>query len=111
MKRFSAFVLLLALLLSLSPVASGEPAQEITVSAAISLKKAFEEIGKLYEAQIKGGAPVDVFASAALKDMVSELDFVIRCIDKEGEVVLDTVVPEGHGRRQVLNSEFYHLFR
>ena len=62
-------------------------AGEITVSAAISLKNAFEEIGKLYEAkgdakvlfnfgasgdlarQIEGGAPVDVFASAAQKDM------------------------------------------
>ena len=62
--------------------------QEIIVSAAISLKNAFEEIGKLFEAkykgvkvtfnfgasgdlfrQIEGGAPVDVFASAAKKDM------------------------------------------
>jgi molybdate transport system substrate-binding protein len=62
--------------------------QEITVSAAISLKNAFEEIGKFYEIkhkgtkvnfnfgasgvlvrQIEGGAPVDVFASAAQKDM------------------------------------------
>jgi molybdate transport system substrate-binding protein len=63
-------------------------AGEIMVSAAISLKNAFEEIGKLYEIkyagskvrfnfgasgdlirQIEGGAPVDVFASAAQKDM------------------------------------------
>src|SRR4030043_769872 len=62
--------------------------QDLTVSAAISLKNAFEEIGKLFEAkhkeakvtfnfgasgdlvrQIEGGAPVDVFASAAQKDM------------------------------------------
>ena len=61
--------------------------REITVSAAISLKNAFEEIGKLYESrhnvkvllnfgasgdlakQIEGGAPADVFASAAPKDM------------------------------------------
>lgn len=61
---------------------------ELTVSAAISLKNAFEEIGKLYsqgaksekivfnfgasgdlKKQIEGGAPVDVFASAAQKDM------------------------------------------
>jgi molybdate transport system substrate-binding protein len=59
----------------------------ITVSAAISLKNAFEEIAKGYKAgtgrsvifnfgasgdlmrQIVGGAPVDVFASAAKKDM------------------------------------------
>jgi molybdate transport system substrate-binding protein len=62
--------------------------QELTVSAAISLKNAFEQIGKLFEAehkgtkvnfnfgasgdllrQIEGGAPVDVFAAAAQKDM------------------------------------------
>lgn len=61
---------------------------EITVSAAISLKETFQEIGKLYESknagtkvvfnfgasgdlakQIEGGAPVDIFASAAPKDM------------------------------------------
>ncbi|HHW21137.1 molybdate ABC transporter substrate-binding protein [Thermodesulfovibrio thiophilus] len=66
---------------------AAEP-QEITVSAAISLKNAFEEIGKLFELkyktvkvrfnfgasgdlarQIEGGAPVDVFASADQKDM------------------------------------------
>ncbi len=65
-----------------------ESTKEITVSAAISLKNAFEEIGKIYETsnrgikvvfnfgasgdlmrQIEGGAPVDVFASAARKDM------------------------------------------
>ena len=69
-------------------VASAAPHQELTVSAAISLKNVFEEIGKLYELQhpgtkvllnfgasgdlarqIAGGAPVDVFASAAQKDM------------------------------------------
>jgi molybdate transport system substrate-binding protein len=61
---------------------------EITVSAAISLKNAFEEIGKIFmqkhpgtkvifnfagsgalARQIETGAPVDVFASAAQKDM------------------------------------------
>ena len=67
---------------------AAEPPKELTVSAAISLKNAFEEIEKLYEVkhtgtkvlfnfgasgdlarQIEGGAPVDVFASAAQKDM------------------------------------------
>jgi molybdate transport system substrate-binding protein len=61
---------------------------EITVSAAASLKNVFEEIGKMYNGQNKGtktyfnfaasgdlkrqiaaGAPVDVFASAALREM------------------------------------------
>ncbi|NTU43591.1 MAG: molybdate ABC transporter substrate-binding protein [Nitrospirales bacterium] len=63
-------------------------AADLTVSAAISLKNAFTEIGQLFESQnkgskvvfnfgasgdlmrqIEGGAPVDVFASAAQKDM------------------------------------------
>ncbi len=67
---------------------NAQPSKEITVSAAISLKNAFEEIGNLFESQntgtnvvfnfgasgdlarqIDGGAPVDVFASAAQKDM------------------------------------------
>ncbi|MDA8087185.1 MAG: molybdate ABC transporter substrate-binding protein [Nitrospiraceae bacterium] len=62
--------------------------QKITVSAAISLKNAFNEIAKIYEGrhpgvkiffnfgasgnlmmQIEEGAPVDVFASAAEKQM------------------------------------------
>jgi molybdate transport system substrate-binding protein len=66
---------------------SGSP-HEITVSAAISLKNAFEEIGKAFmqrnpgtkvifnfgasgdlARQIEAGAPVDVFTSAAQKDM------------------------------------------
>jgi molybdate transport system substrate-binding protein len=87
-------LLLITLCMAVLPIglARAEPTTEITVSAAISLKNAFEEIGKLYESQnqhtkvmfnlgasgdlatqIKGGAPVDVFASAALKDM-DELD-------------------------------------
>ncbi|MBI5591739.1 MAG: molybdate ABC transporter substrate-binding protein [Deltaproteobacteria bacterium] len=67
---------------------NAQASKEITVSAAISLKNAFEEIGTLFESrnkgvkvvfnfgasgdlvkQIEGGAPVDVFASAAQKDM------------------------------------------
>jgi molybdate transport system substrate-binding protein len=61
--------------------------RELTVSAASSLKSAFTEIGKAFDAangstttfnfdasgtlqkQIKGGAPVDVFASAAMKQV------------------------------------------
>jgi molybdate transport system substrate-binding protein len=73
-------------------LSSAESANEITISAAISLKNAFEEIGKIFEEkhpwakirfnfgasgdlarQIEGGAPVDVFASAAQKDM-DEID-------------------------------------
>lgn len=61
---------------------------EITVSAAASLKNAFEDIGRVFESQkggykiylnfaasgdlkrqIEGGAPVDVFASAAQREM------------------------------------------
>ena len=83
-------LILTSVILSMSATSlvSAETKQEITVSAAISLKNVFEEAGKLYEARNKGikvvfnfgasgdlirqievGAPVDVFASAAQKDM------------------------------------------
>lgn len=62
------------------------PTGEITVSAALSLKGPFEEIGKAMEKrgvkvifnfgasgmlqkQIEGGAPVDLFAAASLKEL------------------------------------------
>jgi molybdate transport system substrate-binding protein len=85
------FVVVLACftgLLWAAEIRAQSPSQEITVSAAISLKNAFEEIGKTFTQkhpgtkvlfnfgasgdlarQIEGGAPVDVFASAAQKDM------------------------------------------
>lgn len=86
MKRL--FLTLIAGTLLLMTCTSGAAAAELTVSAAMSLKGAFEEIGKAYEQknpgtkvrfnfgasgdlgrQIAGGAPIDVFASAAQKDM------------------------------------------
>jgi molybdate transport system substrate-binding protein len=66
---------------------SNQSAETLTVSAAISLKDAFDEIGKAFESkngkkinfnygasgtlqrQIENGAPVDVFASAGEKQM------------------------------------------
>jgi molybdate transport system substrate-binding protein len=85
MKSLNIF-LSIAMLIPLS--AEAVRAQEITVSAAISLKEAFTELGKTFEVgqkgsrvqfnfgasgdlvrQIAGGAPVDVFASAGLKEM------------------------------------------
>jgi molybdate transport system substrate-binding protein len=72
---------------SWGPSPSGAPANELTVSAAVSLKDAFREIAELYEArtgtkihfnygasgalqkQIESGAPADVFASAGAKQM------------------------------------------
>ena len=65
----------------------GQGANEITVSAAVSLRDAFQEIGRLYETrakrkvvfnfgasgalqkQIEAGAPADVFASAGARQM------------------------------------------
>jgi len=92
--KFRINIILVAVLIAVglhffaAEVAIAAEQQEITVSAAISLKNVFEEIGKLFESrhkgvkvmfnfgasgdlvrQIEGGAPVDVFASAAQKDM------------------------------------------
>jgi molybdate transport system substrate-binding protein len=91
-------------------------AKDITVSAAISLKNAFEEIGTLYQAhygtkvifnfggsgdlmkQIAGGAPVDVFVSAAQKDMdelekLGLIDSLTRSNIASNSIVL--IVPAG----------------
>jgi molybdate transport system substrate-binding protein len=86
-KKIGLVLLMLVFVLSLLTTHSAY-AEELTVSAAISLKNAFEEIGRSMEARQKGlkvlfnfgasgdlmrqiasGAPVDVFASAAVKDM------------------------------------------
>lgn len=88
------------LCLAVPLIASAGSSKEITVSAAISLKNAFEEIGRLSGSkygikcvfnfgasgnlakQIAGGAPVDVFASAAQKDMDD--------VNKQGLIVAGT---------------------
>jgi len=87
-RRLYSAALLVALLLLwvLPPSASGQN-RPIVVGAAISLKESFNELGGIYEhrtgskvtftfgssgeieKQIEAGAPVDVFASAAEKEM------------------------------------------
>ena len=81
-------LLLLVLVVQSAPFTLAEPTTEITVSAAISLKDAFMEIGRIFKErhpgaklmfnfgasgdlarQIEAGAPVDLYASAAQKDM------------------------------------------
>jgi molybdate transport system substrate-binding protein len=75
-----------------APPAGDDGTQALTVSAASSLKVAFTEIGKAFDAankskttfnfdasgtlekQIEGGAPVDVFASAAPKQVNALVD-------------------------------------
>jgi len=89
MRRFVfVMVCFTALFLAADIRAQSTSTHEITISAAISLKNAFEEIGKTFmekhpgtkvvfnfgasgdlARQIEGGAPVDIFASAAQKDM------------------------------------------
>lgn len=101
MKRFiSGVAVVFCLFIIAGAVYAAEP-QELTVSAANSLKNAFTDIGKTFEAgnkdtkvifnfgasgdlmaQIKGGAPVDVFASAAVKDM--------NVLDNDGFVIKET---------------------
>lgn len=85
-KVFSAVIALFMSFIMYSGAAASSA--DITISAAISLKNAFEELGRLFETghknmkvsfnfglsgdlirQIEAGAPVDVFASADLKDM------------------------------------------
>jgi molybdate transport system substrate-binding protein len=101
MKKLGRLWLITVLLcLAVPLLAFAGSTKDITVSAAISLKNAFEEIGRLHEAQsgtkcifnfgasgdlakqIAGGAPVDVFASAAQKDMDD--------VDKQGHIVAGT---------------------
>jgi len=86
--RRLAFVLILLPAMVLPTGIGAQSPHEITVSAAISLKNAFEDIAKVFQErnpgakvlfnfgasgdlarQIEAGAPVDVFASAARKDM------------------------------------------
>jgi molybdate transport system substrate-binding protein len=102
-KNACVSVLVFLSVLLTAGISLAESQKEITVSVAISLKNAFEEIGRLYEdrnkgtmvvfnfgasgdlaRQIKGGAPVDVFASAAQKDMDS--------IEQKGMIMKDTRV-------------------
>jgi molybdate transport system substrate-binding protein len=82
----AALSVALLLVWTLGPSASGQN-QPIVVGAAISLKESFNEIGSIYERrtgtkvtftygssgeiekQVEAGAPVDVFASAAEKEM------------------------------------------
>jgi molybdate transport system substrate-binding protein len=101
MRKYIPVVIALLLPLSISCAASAAAAQDLSVSAAVSLKNAFTAAAKAFEAanknvnvalnfgasgdlmaQIKTGAPVDVFASAALKDMDE--------LDAEGLVVRDS---------------------
>jgi len=103
MKRNSLIAFLLGVSMTVSAQsAPAEPTSEITVSAAISLKDAFVEIGKIFKErhpgvklvfnfgasgdlarQIEAGAPVDLFASAAQKDMDD--------IDRKGFLVSDSM--------------------
>ncbi len=106
-KNVCVSVLVFLSVLLITGISLAEPPKEITVSAAMSLKDAFEEIGRLYEAknkatnkganiifnfassgalrrQIEVGAPVNVFASASQKDM--------DIIEQKGMVIKDTRV-------------------
>ena len=87
-KKILPCLLMLLFMPAISPNVHSASVDEVTVSAAISLKNAFEEMGRIFEGrhkgvkvlfnfgasgdlvrQIEAGAPVDIFASAALKDM------------------------------------------
>ncbi len=85
--RLACLLLLFLICHPLSRHGAAASADRILVSAAISLKSAFEEIGRIFEArsgfapdfnfgasgilqkQIEAGAPVEVFASAGAREM------------------------------------------
>jgi molybdate transport system substrate-binding protein len=97
MKRLGFVLILLAALVLATEIEAQSP-HEITISAAISLKNAFEDIATVLQQrnpgtkvlfnfgasgdlarQIEAGAPVDVFASAAQKDMddIGKKDLIV----------------------------------
>jgi molybdate transport system substrate-binding protein len=100
------FVIVLIFFVGLVFIAeiTAQSTYEITISAAISLKNAFEDIGKIFNEinpegrllfnfggsgdlarQIEAGAPVDVFASAAQKDMddLDQKDMIVKGTRKD----------------------------
>jgi molybdate transport system substrate-binding protein len=103
MRRF--FIVLICFVgLVFIPEITAQATYEITISAAISLKNAFEDIGRIFQErnpggrllfnfgasgdlarQIEAGAPVDVFASAAQKDMdnLDQKDMIIKGTRKD----------------------------
>ena len=102
-KKLASLLLLFCSILFFNYALYAEPQQELTVSAAISLKNAFDNIGKAFEAehkgvkvhfnygasgdlkkQIEGDAPVGVFASASPKEMDE--------LKKQNRILTDTVV-------------------
>jgi len=111
----------LALLLLLVMPSYSFAREGITISAAISLKDVFEEIRDIFESthddvtvymnfggtgalkrQIIGGAPVDVFASASLRDSkeLSDGGFTLKTTEREiagNSIVL--IVPAGEEAR------------
>lgn len=103
MRRFF-IVLIFFVGLAFIPEITAQTTYEITISAAISLKNAFEDIGGIFQErnpggrvlfnfgasgdlarQIEAGAPVDIFASAAQKDMddIDQKDVIIKGTRKD----------------------------
>lgn len=126
MKRICLSTALAALLMLAAMIPNAAWASDITVSAAMSLKEAFTELGKRYEAQhpsvkvrfnfgasgdlvrqIAGGAPVDVFASASSKDM----DDVSAYIDASTRQVIasNSIVAVVPASRSIKASDFTRL--
>jgi molybdate transport system substrate-binding protein len=117
--------ILLTLLLS---VGKAEPA-DLIVSAAMSLKAPFNEIGKIFEAehqgsrvyfnfgasgvlekQIEGGAPVDLFASASPREMeaLEKKDLIIKGSRKDfagNSIVLIIPVSSSTSLRELKDLE------
>ncbi len=109
--------------------AAPTPRVEITVSAAVSLKDAFTEIGQLYETrtgarvnfnfgasgllqkQIEQAAPVDVFASAGAKQMNELVAKGLISADTRRDFARNTLVLIGPRNALVPLNAFEQLVR
>ena len=110
MKKIAKFFLLITIVYLIFPIMTFAEPKELIISAAISLKNVFQEIGKIYEEQhkircvfnfgapgallkqIEYGAPVDIFASAAQKDVDEAIKLGLAMADTRANFAINSVV-------------------
>ena len=105
--KFPVIILALAIAVATASGAYAQGKKEIIVSAASSLRNAFEKIGAVYEKQtgikpnfnfaasgvlqqqMEAGATVDIFASAA-KQQMGNIEKKVYCLMKHGKILQAT---------------------